>query len=532
MVAIPSKGGELTEGILSTPAHINPLLATSEIGTEADRDLTQLIYSGLLRIDKDGNFIPDLAESYTVSDDGLAYTFILKPNLYWHDGEKITADDIVFTIKTAQDSRIKSPKRVNWDGVNVEKTDDRTIVFTLKKPYGAFLENATLGILPKHIWEIVDFNRFDSSNYNHEPIGSGPYKIDSIETTSKDGDEIPVSYTLKAFNKFALGEPYITTLTTVFYRTEDELEEGLTSGKIEAINGIPPESAKKLASEGFTIKHAPLPRVFAVFFNQNESALFTDASVRKALDIAVGRQSIIDNVLESYGRRLNGPVPPGSLGYEEATPEKSKEERLATARMLLEKGGWKYDDKQNRWTKTNKKETTVLHFSIATSEAPELKAVTQELQATWAELGIPVDIQVFATGDLKETILRPRKFETLFFGQVLGRDGDPYPFWHSSQRLDPGLNIASYTNSKVDKILESARATTNQKERVKAYQAFKKEISNDTPAIFIYSPEFLYVVPEKIHGADLGYISVASERFLNIEKWYIKTDNIWKIFVK
>lgn len=532
MVEIPARGGSLTEGILSIPAHINPLLATSEIGSEADRDLTALVYSGLLRIDKDGNFIPDLAESYTVSEDGLTYTFILKPGLVWHDGEKITSEDITFTVKTAQDNRIKSPKRVNWDGVSVENPDNRTIVFTLKKPYAPFLENATLGILPKHIWETVDFNRFDSSNYNREPIGSGPYKIDSIETTTKDGDKIPVSYTLRAFNKFALGEPNITTIKIVFYRTGTELENALVSGKVEAINSISPDSAKKLSEQGFEVVHTPLPRVFAVFFNQNEAPLFLDPSVRKALSLTVDKQQIIDKVLASYGTPLDGPIPPGSLGYSEAKAEPSREKRLALARSTLEKGGWRYNEKENHWVKTNKKETVILRFSISTSEAPELKAVTEELRNSWSELGIPVEIRVFATGDLKESIMRPRKFEALFFGQVLGRDGDPYPFWHSSQRLDPGLNITSYTNQKADKILENARKITDQNERVLSYETFKKEISNDSPAIFIYSPEFLYVAPKNIHGVDIKFVSNASERFLDVYQWYIKTDNVWKIFTK
>ena len=532
MVKVPANGGTLVEGVLNIPAHVNPLLATSEIGSEADRDLTALIYSGLLRVDKSGNFIPDLSESYNVSSDGLVYTFILKPDLVWHDGEKISADDVVFTIKTAQDSRTKSPKRVSWDSVDVEKIDDRTITFTLKRPYAPFLENATLGILPEHIWKTIDFNRFDTNNYNREPIGSGPYKIDSIETVTKDGDVIPVSYTLTAFKQFALGEPYITTIKTVFYRSEAELENALKSGDVQAINGVSPETAKKLSLEGSRVENTPLPRVFAVFFNQNEAPLFADANVRKALALAVDKQTIIDNVLATYGVPLDSPIPPGSIGYSKYVPEKSREERLLTARTLLKKSGWKFDEKANHWTKTVKKERMILQFSLSTSEAQELKAVAQELKASWAELGVPVEVRVFATGDLKETIMRPRKFEALFFGQVLGRDGDPYPFWHSSQRLDPGLNIASYTNTKVDKILDGARLESDLKKRIKAYESFKSEVENDAPAIFIYAPEFLYIVPQKVHGVDLTYISSASERFLNVYEWYINTDGVWKIFVR
>lgn len=530
MVEVPASGGTLIEGVLNTPAHINPLLASGEIGSEADRDLTALIYSGLLRADSKGGFIPDLAEHYEISPDGLMYTFFLKKDLKWHDGKNITAQDIVFTIKTTQDSRIKSPKRASWDGVGVEQIDDLTVRFTLKKPYAPFIENTTMGILPEHIWKPIDFNRFDTSKYNREPIGSGPYKFNAVKTIIKDGDEIPLSYTLTAFKNFALGKPYINTVKIIFYQSEDDLIKAFKAKDIEAINSISPKHARTLESTGFHVEHTPLPRVLAVFFNQNQAPIFADLAVRKALALTVDKQIIINNVLAGYGVLIDSPIPPGTLGYKDSVPETPRVERLATARDLLTKAGWKFDTTSNLWTKKSKRGTDILRFDLSTSEAPELKAVAQELKTSWEELGVGVNIRVFATGDLKETIVRPRKFDALFFGQILGRDGDPYPFWHSSQRLDPGLNIASYTNQRVDKILNDARTETDQKKRMNYYASFENEIAKDVPAVFVYTPEFLYVLPKKVRGIELGHITIPSERFLNIHTWYTNTDNVWKIF--
>ena len=531
MVEVPASGGTLVEGVLNTPAHINPLLATGEIGSEADRDLSALIYSGLLRADGKGGFIPDLAQSYTVSKDGLVYTFTLKPDLVWHDGEKITASDVVFTIKTAQDSRMKSPKRASWDGVGIEQEGDLIVRFSLNKPYAPFLENATLGILPEHIWKTIDPNRFDTNKYNREPIGSGPYQFDRVETTTKDGDEIPVSYTLKASGSFALGKPYISTIKVLFYRNDDELVQALVSGEVDAINSIAPKNAEGLKGQGYRVLHTPLPRVLAVFLNQTQSPIFTDIAVRKALALATDKKAIIDKVLAGYGVALDSAIPPGSIGYEPMPVESPREERLATARALLEKAGGKFDDTTKSWSKKVKKETQTLQFDLATSEATELKDVAQELKTSWEELGVQVSVHVFATGDLKETLVRPRKFDALFFGQVLGFGGDPYPFWHSSQRLDPGLNIASYANTRVDKILDDARVEVSDAKRANLYGKFRDEIEKDIPAIFMYAPEFLYVVPEKVLGLSLGTIAIPSERFLNIYEWYIETDSVWKIFV-
>ena len=531
LIEIPAVGGTLTEGVLNTPAHINPLLATGEIGSEADRDLSALIYSGLLREDGKNGFIPDLAESYTISPDGLVYTFILKKDLTWHDGAKITASDVVFTVKTAQDGRTKSAKRASWEGVGVEQDGDFTVRFTLKKPYAPFLENATMGILPEHIWKTIDYNRFDTNNYNRQPIGSGPYQIDSIETTTKDGDSIPVSYTLKAFNKFALGKPYIKTIKFIFYRNEDDLVQALKNGDVDAINSIDPSIAKVLSTQGYHVLHSPLPRVLAVFFNQSEAPIFADNAVRKALTLATDKKGIIDRVLAGYGTELDSPLPPMFSDEGVATADTSTlEDRLTSARKILTNAGWKFDETQKSWTKKVKKDTQVLQFEITTGDATELKAVAQELKTSWEELGAQVTVHVFATGDLKETIVRPRKFDALFFGQVLGHDGDPYPFWHSSQRLDPGLNIASYANMRVDKLLEGARAETDPAKREQLYANFRDEIMKDAPAVFLYAPEFVYISPNKVHDASLGEVTIPADRFINVYRWYINTDSVWKIF--
>ena len=532
IVPVPTYGGTLIEGVLNTPAHINPLLAGGEIGSEADRDISALVYSGLLRAGANGNFVPDLAERYEISDDGLSYTFWLKEDLEWHDGEKITADDIVFTIKTAQDSRMKSPKRASWDGVGVEKINDLTVIFTLKKPYVPFLENTTMGILPKHIWENVDFNRFDTNKYNREPIGSGPYKIDAIKTTNQDGDEIPVSYTLNSFKKFALGRPYVNTIKFVFAKSEDDLVKMLKDGTVDAINSISHEQGKILSESGYRVEHTPLPRVLAVFFNQNEAPIFAESAVREALGLSIDKQEIINKALAGYGVLLDTLLPPGALGYEKTKEQKPLEERLTTARTILQKAGWSFSEQQGVWQKKTSKETLVLRFTLATSEAPELRAVVEELKTSWAKLGVPVDIRVFATGDFKETIVRPRKFDALFFGQVLGRDSDPYPFWHSSQRSDPGLNIALYANTRVDTILTDARGEEDEEDRLKLYKSFIKETSTDNPAIPLYAPEFIYLLPQKINGVSLESVTIPSERFLNVYRWYIETDSVWSIFTR
>ena len=172
----------------------------------------------------------------------------------------------------------------------------------------------------------------------------------------------------------------------------------------------------------------------------------------------------------------------------------------------------------------------ILSFSISTGDAPELRAVANELREAWSKLGAKVEILVFETGDLNQNVIRPRNFDTLLFGEIVGRDRDLYPFWHSSQRTDPGLNIALYANNRADKLLDDARSAIDSRVIEKSYQAFVAELKADVPAIFLYTPRFLYIVPKKVEAITLDLLTVSQDRFLGIRDWYIETDKVWKIF--
>lgn len=520
---IPAPGGELREGIVGSPRFLNPLLSLSD----ADRDLTALIYSGLVKPDAEGGLIPDLASDYSISEDGLSYTFHLREDAQFHDGTAVRADDVIFTIQKAQDSALKSPKRANWEGVTAEKKDDRTIVLTLKQPYAAFLENATLGVLPKSLWKDADAEQFPFSSFNLEAVGSGPYKVSSIK---RNNSGIPFYIELSAFANYTLGSPYIKRLAIHFYPNEKELLQGLDRGEVESVNTITPKAAETLATSGFRIERTPLPRVFGVFFNQNQSPLLAEKAVRQALELASDKKAIVDSVLFGYGVPIEDPVPPFILQSrsEEAT---STEARLAMANALLDKAKWIRNTETGVRERVKGKTTERLSFSLVTGDVHELRESAELLKEMWERIGAEVRLQIFESGDLNQNVIRPRKFDALLFGEIIGRDLDLFAFWHSSQRNDPGLNIATYTNSKVDRLLEEARRTTDKETRMLNYQAAIDAINDDAPAIFLYSPEFIYVLPKKIYGFTLSHTTVPSERFLNVHRWYINTEKVWEIFI-
>jgi len=527
-VEIPKDGGKLEEGIIGTPRFINPLLAISD----ADRDLVSLIYSGLLRADDKGSLMNDLAEKYEISEDGTLYTFTLKENLVWSDKKPLTSDDIIFTIQMAKNPALKSNQRASWEGVEVEKIDGRTISFSLKRPYAPFIENMTLGILPKHIWGEIQPEQMILTDFNINPVGSGPYQV---KTIAKDSNGITQSYSLVPNKKFALGKPYIDNIILKFYPSEKKLIAAYENDEISAMGGISPQGAGEIKRGGKKLKPLLLPRVFTVFFNQNNAQIFTNKEVRQALDLATDKEAIVKNVLKNFGSVLNSPLPPGSIGayaLQEKSDQVQYEERLKQAVDLLEKNGWKINEQDNIREKKTKKNITRLEFNLATSNAPELAQTAELLKQMWEKLNIKVNVRIFEIGDLNQNVIRPRKYDALLFGIMMGRDPDPFAFWHSSQRNDPGLNIALYTNITADKLLEDARVLSDTDKRKEKYQAFRKQIEKDIPAIFLYSPEYIYLVPKYLMGLNTDTITIPSERFTQINQWYIETEKIWRIFAK
>ncbi len=526
MTDVPMRGGSISEGILGTPRFINPVLASSD----ADRDLVSLVYSGLMRKGPDGNLMPDLAESYQVSEDGLSYTFVLRDKIFFHDNTPVTADDVLFTVTSAKDPVLKSPRKASWDGVAVEKINEKTVTFTLKQPYVSFLENTTMGIMPNHIWQ---GSPIELNTANMQPVGTGPFMVTD---TQKESTGIISTLQLKSFDKFALGKPYLSGINLKFYQREEDLISALTEGNIDQASSMSPEEALTLRERGFEIKSLLLPRVFGLFFNQNQNQIFTDKSIVKAINTVVDKEAIVNEVLSGYGAPIDDPLPPTTPEYYKISGNHSisREERLEKATSILSAAGWVKNESGilNKTTVDKNKKKTVeqVSFSISTGNAPELAQSAEKIAADLRTLGMNVDIKTFEIGNLNQIVIRPRKYDSLFFGEIINHESDLFAFWHSSQRKDPGLNVAMYANPKVDKILEDAFVATSKEARVKKYAEFEEEIKKDQPAVFVYSPSFIYVVSKELKGFALDHITLPSDRFLNSYQWYVKVDHVWRIF--
>jgi peptide/nickel transport system substrate-binding protein len=513
---IPKVGGEYIEGIIGQPLYINPLISQT---SEADEDLTQLIYSGLFKYDKDGNIVPDLAESYSISEDKKEYTVILRQGVTWHDKQSLNVQDIFFTYNILQDPAYKSPLRINFQGVDaVRVVDDRTIIFSLKNAYAGFLVNLTVGILPKHIWENIAPEKFSLAEYNLRPIGSGPYVFSDLQ---KNSDGTILTFKLSAFKNYYDTVPYISKITFNFYLDDTTLIDAYNKKEIMGMSSLPPQNIQSIKNiKSTNINQIAIPRYFSVFLNRTKSVALANDEVRKALDMSVDRQAIIGEVFYGKGIPLKSPFFPQMEGY----IEQNMQTDIEGANKLLETAGWTMDTNENM----RKKNGTPLEFELLLADYPELVQTVNLLKEQWAKIGARVNIKVLTVSDLQQNHIRTREYDSLLLGQAMNFNPDLYSFWHSDQRRDQGLNMSSLDNKNMDELVLSLRQEFDQNKRIENYKKFQEILAQEVPAVFLYARCYLYPTSTSVHGIDVRNINNPQQRFTDVNKWYVKTSRVLK----
>ena len=517
--AVPTNGGTLVEGILGEPRLVNPLLSQT---SDADRDLASLVFSGLYRYNGQGKLIPDMARSMPeITSDGLSYSVTLRDDARWHDGVPVTADDVVFTVQTAKNSDYGTPLAVrgNWQGVTVERAGERVVIFHLNSKYAQFPNILTLGILPKHLWADVKPSNFSLSELNIKPVGSGPLRFSSL--VKNDLGQI-ISYKLEAWPQYYGGRIYIDGIEFEFYSTESELIDAFNNNDIDNIGYLSGENISELKFRSrINLEPLKMPRYYALFFNQTQSKALADKNVRLALNYATNRVQIINKAIDGNAFLINSPMMGGILDINPNV--RTYDFDLAQAQAVLKAGGYT----PNADGVLAKSKDATLELKITTSTWSELSAVAEQIKEQWETLGAKVTIETLPISQLQQ-VIKERDYQILLFGEIMNIDPDPFTMWHSSQRQEPGLNLALYKNDTADKLMEEARTTLNPLERRQKYDDFQKILVEDIPAVFLYSPHFLYGILRDVHGFDTHIISTPDGRFTDIRDWYIDTSRQFK----
>ncbi len=515
---VPAVGGEYTEAVVGHPLYVNPILAQTN---DVDVDLSGLIFSRLFRR-VDQRLEPDLVSDYEISEDQLTYTLYLKRDVLWHDEVPLTAQDVLFTIQAIQDPNWQSPLEPSMRGVEAKLIDDYTITLTLKEPFAPFLTSLTFGILPEHIWfdaYKISTQNITLSEYNIKPIGSGPFIFDSLV---KDSSGIIKSYHLVPFAQYYGAKPYLEKVSFQFYPDLASAVAAVEQHDTDGVAFVTAEQKKILQdrARGLAYYRLQLPQYTAIFFNQEHSDILATDVVRQALVWGVDRNTIIQQALQGEGEPIYTPILPGYLGHN-ADVEKYGFD-IAKGQQILEEAGWVVSE----GGEYREKDGTVLEFSIATVNQPEFLSTLEVLKDNWTKMGIKVNVNVYEPADIQEQIIRPREYEALLFGEIIGSDPDPYAFWHSSQMEHPGYGLAVFYQKNIDELLETARQTSDEEQRRLKYFHFQNILAEETPAIFLYNPYYTYALADDIKGINSQSISLPADRFAKITTWHIKTDRI------
>jgi len=492
-IVLPKKGGEIKIGLVGEPQSINPVITRAN---DSDRILIELLYNGLLKVDGKGGLKNDLADKIEISADGSSYLIFLKENIFWHDGVPLTADDVVFTIETIQDKNFQSPIRDIWQGVVVEALSSNAVRLTLKNNNQVFLQNLTLKILPKHIWENIDFKSFSRTDYNLKPIGTGPFVFENLEKSS-NGQII--SYTLVRNEKYFVRSPYLDKIKFIFYDNYTDLKNGLLKGEVKAMFPLYSEDYSFFQKKsGFNLKQLLLNRYFAVFWNLNTD-IFKDKTVREALELAVDKKKLQTEILNNQAIILDGPF----NNFSQSEGNNYSSER---AKELI-----------------NGRE---INFTLSLPEDYELIRVGQYLVSSWEQIGVKVDLQILPLSELEKEVILPRNYQSLLFGEILNQSLDLFSFWHSSQAGVNGLNLSSFSNKELDKLIEE-NWNAEEEERQENFQKMQKIFEDEKPALFLYNPYYLYLLPQQLKGQAVQTANIPAEIFSDVENWYLFAERNW-----
>lgn len=507
----PDYGGEYIEGLAGSINYINPLLAPLN---NVDADISRLVFSGLLKYNKNLELVPDLASSFEINEDQKVYTFFLRKDVKWHDNEKFTANDVIFTIQSMQDPNFKSPLYYSFQNVQLEMPDDYTVKFILDKPYAPFLTLLTTGIIPQHLWVDIPPMNANLALLNTAPVGTGPFKFSEAE---KNKLGFIKSYRLARNEDYYNKKPYLEKISFRLYPNAEEMINNTEPDKVQGFSFTPQE----IKNKNFNQYSFILPQYTAIFFNQGKNESLKNKKIREALGMAIDQQKIINTVLDGQGAPVANPILPGFVGSD--PKNQSFEYQPVKAAALLEEAGFAKKEGEPYRKKGDK----ILEITLTTVDFPERKQAADVIQKFWEAIGVKTQIELLSSKDIQK-IIKTKDYQAFLYGQMVGADPDPFPFWHSSQTAENGFNLALFAHSDADKAIDAARRTNNVEERAKQYKEFQRIIAEELPALFLYQPNYLYLLDKKIKGIGLQRLFTPADRFIDIESWYAREKRTWK----
>lgn len=508
---MPAFGGSYVEGVVGGVVHLNPLIAE----TDVDRDVARLLFTGLTRFDRQGEIVPDLAASVDVEDEGRVWTFELRDDARWHDGMPVVADDVIYTTRLLQDPRYGGPYAEAFRDVGVERVGTRVIRFTLPGPYGPFAGSTTFPVLPAHKLGGVPFAALDRDPFDRLPIGTGPFRIGSV-----DAREVTLLANLDFYRpRPDRSRPYLDRVVLRSHFDTSEALMALSRGELDGVASVASADAERArAVRTIAVYSYPTSDFAALFLDlRPEKPVFRDRAVRHAVATAIDRGGVLKVAIDGRGRVADSFVPRTSWAYSQEIVryEHSFEEAVG----LLERNGWIDADGDG----AREKGTVALRFTIASSDEPARVSAGRQIVADLATVGIKAELRTYPFGELVDRVIRPRAFDALLVGITSTPDPDPYSFFHSSQTSDPGFNFSGYSTLTMDRALEAARRIADREQRRTLWAPVFQTIATEVPVLFLYFQDHLYAQHTSVKGTKIAPIVEATQRFWDVEDWFVRT---------
>ncbi len=511
----PQQGGVYSEALVGKFQRLNPVL---DYYNAADRELNRLLFSRMITFEERGIPKLELVETYGISQDGTIYNITLRPDVKWHDGKTLTTNDILFTINMIRDGEGVVPDDIRsfWTEVDVKTLSETTIQFRLEEPFAPFLDYLSFGILPEHVLGNLNFDQMIDSEFNLQPIGSGPYAFEGLITENNQIKGV----ILRSNKDYFENPPLIEQMVFRYYDNSSDALKAFQDGLVLGISKVDSSILQEtLIDPDLALYTAREPRLTLIFFNlkNQEVPFFQDVNVRKALLSGLNRQKMVDKIFNSQAIIADGPILPGTWAYYDGIKSVQYDQNLAT--QLIKDAGYVLGGEN---TTIRAKDGVEFRFELLYPDNETHRQLAEMIQQNWEALSISVNIRGVSYSELINSYLNPRSYQAALVDLDLSwtPDPDPYPFWDQVQATG-GQNYSQWDNFVASDYLEQARITTNLIDRSLFYRNFQVVFEEELPALPLFYPVYNFSMSKQIQGVTVGPLFDTSDRFLTVKNWYI-----------
>ncbi len=459
-------------------------------------EIKHLLFDGLVARDGKGALVPGLAESWTYEEETMTYTFRLRKNVKWHDGEDFTAEDVRFTIDAIRNPDNGSENYPNYEEISqINILNDHEIAFVLSEPNYAFLDYMTMSILPQHLLEGEDMWE---SDFFKKPVGTGPYRLESWD--------VGQAITMVKNEAYFGGEPKIQRV--IFKIVTDDAAKALQlkNGELDLAQVTPKDTAAFENAKNLTVYDMKTADYRGILYNFGNEFWQKNADLIPAINFAIDRQAMVDAVLLGRGFPAYSPIQRNKYNYEAVEHYDYDPEKAAA---VLEAAGCQKDG-EGYWCRNGER----IRFTINATPGDQVRIDMAQIAAQQLQdIGLDVKANVPPEG----IDWGGQECCIIGWGSPFDADDHTYKVFGTGK----GANYSGYSNGEVDKYLTLARQTDDEVARAEYYKQFQQALAEAPAYTFFCYLDAMYVADSGIHGIDpdtiLGHHGVGI--FWNVVQW-------------